>query len=144
MNASPWPARARLVALLVVAAVFLFAGFAKLADPARFAVEIGNYRLLPPLVAGLVAVYLPWLEITLGLGLCVPRLRFAATAISAALLGVFCAALVGALLRGLDIRCGCFGGSGADAGLSAGQALARNLALIALLIASRPRTPPSG
>ena len=136
-DASPWARRARLAALLAVAAIFVFAGATKLGDPARFAVEIGNYRLVPPLVAGLLAVYLPWLEIALGLGLCAPRWRPAARLLAAGLLLAFCAALVAALVRGLDIRCGCFGGADGG-GMSAGWALARNGVLIALLTMACP------
>lgn len=137
MMTVPWARHARLAALLVVAALFLMAGASKLGDPARFAVEIGHYRLVPPPVGGLLAVYLPWLEIALGFGLCAPGWRAEARVLAIGLLAVFCAALVGALVRGLDIRCGCFGGA-AGGGMSAAWALARNGALIALLAAAGP------
>ena len=126
----------RMAAAWAVALLLLFAGATKLGDPARFAIEIGNYRLVSPLVAGLLAVYLPWLEIALGLGLCVPRWRPAARLLATGLLLVFCVALVAALARGIDIRCGCFGRAGGST--SAGWALARNAGLIALLAVACP------
>ncbi len=125
-------ARWAMWAHLAVALVFLAAGALKVGDPGAFAKEIANYRLVSPFVAGLAALYLPWLEISLGLGLVWPRLRAAARLLGLLLLGVFCAALVSTLARGLDIRCGCFGG-GEESGVTAGWALLRNLVLLGLL-----------
>jgi putative oxidoreductase len=124
------------VAAWLVAAAFAVAGALKLADPAGFATDIGHYRLVPPLVAAALAVYLPWMELALAVGLCVPRLRPAARLLGLELIAVFCAALTAALARGLDIRCGCFGG-GEAGGVTAGWALARNAVLIALLAVAR-------
>jgi hypothetical protein len=119
----------------LVAAAFAVAGALKLGDLARFATDIGHYRLVSPLMAGLAAAYLPWLELTLAAGLLAARTRPAARWLAAALLGVFCLALASVLARGIDLRCGCFG---AAAETGAGGALARNLVLIAvLLVAAR-------
>lgn len=121
----------RRLAVAIVAGLLAWAGAAKLGDPSRFAADIANYRLVPPLLAAMAAVYLPWLEIALATGLLVPRLRAVARLFALGLLLVFCAALASAWARGLDIRCGCFGG--ADGGASAAQALARNAVLATLL-----------
>jgi uncharacterized membrane protein YphA (DoxX/SURF4 family) len=98
------------LARVALCAVFLYAGFSKLADPAAFAVAIENYRLLPCAPSGWAALYLPWLETGCALGLFLPRLRPGATALLAALCAGFCVFIASALLRGLDISCGCFGG----------------------------------
>ena len=116
----------------LVAAAFATAGALKLFDPARFADDIGHYRLISPWLAGLVAVYLPWLELTLAAALLAPRWRGAARWLSGALLVFFCAALVSTMARGIDIRCGCFG---AATTTGAAGALARNGALLACLLA---------
>ena len=131
----------RRLALPVVAGVLAWAGVAKLGDPARFAADIDNYRLLPPALAAMAAVYLPWLELGLAAGLLVPRLRVVARLLALGLILVFCAALCSAWARGLDIRCGCFGGSAG--GASTAQALGRNAVLVALLVwgGSRPPRP---
>ncbi len=132
MNQGRGISLARRLALAVVAGLLAWAGAAKLGDPSRFAADIANYRLVPPVFAAMAAVYLPWLEIALAAGLLVPRLRAVARLLALGLLLVFCAALASAWARGLDIRCGCFGG--ADGGASAAQALARNAVLVLLLV----------
>jgi uncharacterized membrane protein YphA (DoxX/SURF4 family) len=106
-------ARLPLLARAALAAVFLYAGIGKLLDPAAFAVAIENYRLLPCMVSGWVALYLPWLETACATGLFFPRARLGATVLLAALCAGFCGFITSALLRGLDISCGCFGGDAA-------------------------------
>jgi len=135
--AVPWRTRLDLPARALVSALWIVAALFKLADPATFARDIENYRILPALVAAGLAVYLPWFELVLGAGLWVPRLRQASRALSLALLVGFSLALLSALVRGLDINCGCFGAAGPDA--SASWALARNLVLTALLAISRSK-----
>jgi len=123
----PW---ARHAARLVLAATFLFAGVSKLRDPVAFADEIGNYELLPQL-APYVAIVLPMLEVVAGLTLLLaPRLwQRAAALVCASLMAAFTFAAVSALVRGLNIDCGCFGnGSGPITWLT----LARNGALLAM------------
>ena len=124
---------AKILALVpqgLVAATFIVAGALKLADPAAFVTDIGNYRLVSPFVAGLAAVYLPWFELTLAVGLFVPATRRAARWLAAGLLLGFCVALVSTLARGIDLNCGCFGEA---AGTGAAAALARNVVLLACL-----------
>ncbi len=130
-----WPGRrARIVATWaahgVVAGVFAAAAGFKLVDPAKFATDIGHYRLVPPVVAGAAAVYLPWLELALAAALLAPRWRRAARWVAGAVLVGFCAALASTLWRGIDVRCGCFGEGSAT---GPGWALARNAALLGCL-----------
>lgn len=127
----------RTAALFVVAAVFAAAGLLKLADPAAFATDIGHYRIVPPPVAAALAVYLPWLELLLAAALLWPRFQPPARLLLLVLTGAFSAALLSALLRGIDLSCGCFGGTGA--GMSAGWALARNAILFGLLLWAKDR-----
>jgi uncharacterized membrane protein YphA (DoxX/SURF4 family) len=95
----------------VLAAFFVVAGIAKVADPPGFAHEIHNYGLVPGFAVNAMALVLPWLEIvtaaTLFLGI--------ATRTSARILGlllvVFIAALSINLERGRPVDCGCFGAS---------------------------------
>jgi len=114
----------------LVAAAFAAAGFLKLLDPARFADDIGHYRLVSPWLAGLATVYLPWLELALAAALLAPSWRGVARWLAGALLLGFCAALASTLVRGIDIRCGCFG---AATTTGAAGALARNLVLLGCL-----------
>ncbi len=102
---------------VLVAGVFLAAGVMKIWDFQRglsatpdFTLAIQSYHLLPsPDLAVLLAVYLPWVEVTAALALFVRRV---ALGTSAALLGltvVFLGAIGSAWSRGLDLACGCFG-----------------------------------
>lgn len=96
---------------LALGAIFLFAGFAKIADPPGFAHEISNYRLLPAGAVNAMALVLPWLEVFAGLALLLGFWRHTAAAIFGVLLVVFIGAISINLARGHPIDCGCFGTS---------------------------------
>ena len=100
---------ATLVFRVVLAVLFALAGGLKLLDPAAFAVEINRYQLIPWWGCALLALFLPWLEICVGIGLLTRSFSRGALAWITALLVVFSLALLSALLRGLSIDCGCFG-----------------------------------
>jgi putative oxidoreductase len=113
----------------LLAAVFVYAGVSKALDPAQFAEAIDRYRILPwPLAAGL-GLYLPWLEIVAGVAVFSKRLRPGALGILAGLGWVFVVAIASALVRGLDITCGCFG---TGEGTSLTFSLVRSLTLAGL------------
>jgi putative oxidoreductase len=94
---------------LLVGGVFLVAGVLKVFDPAHFAADIDHFRLLPYFAVAPLALYLPWLEIICGLAVFVSASRRSALLLLLALTVVFIAAITSAWMRGLDIRCGCFG-----------------------------------
>jgi hypothetical protein len=93
----------------VIGLLFLLAGGLKAIDPAGFAVDIQNYRILPWTWDVLAALYLPWVEIVCGAALLFRAAYRGALFITATLLGVFIIAYGSTLPRGLDIGCGCFG-----------------------------------
>jgi uncharacterized membrane protein YphA (DoxX/SURF4 family) len=97
---------------LGLGALFIVAGWLKLADPNAFALEIVNYRFFPELAPYLAAT-LPATEIVLGAAVIVarPRWQRAASLALAALLAVFTVAVTQAYARGINVDCGCFGGS---------------------------------
>jgi uncharacterized membrane protein YphA (DoxX/SURF4 family) len=137
VSESFWSSRSRTLLLLgrlALAAVFLFAGYAKLPlrQPAMlFAFTIDSYQLLPPWAVSLVAHTLPWFELALGLLLLVGwPLRPVATLASLLLL-VFFGVMVRTYARGLEIDCGCFG-PGEQLGV---KTLLRDGSLLALSLA---------
>lgn len=94
---------------IVVGAVFLFAGLAKIADPVRFILTLREFRLFPEIVVPFLAVYLPWLEFVLG-SLLVSGLLYRTSAVLlGGINGMFTLALLSVIARGIDIDCGCFG-----------------------------------
>jgi uncharacterized membrane protein YphA (DoxX/SURF4 family) len=118
-----WPIRVALGLL------FVYAGALKLADPRAFLDAIETYRILPGYAYALPVVYvLPWLEILAGVGLQTRDWRRASGWILLVMLIAFTALILLSLFRGLDISCGCFGGTG-DSGYT--ELLIRDLVLLA-------------
>jgi len=113
---------------LLLGGVFLYAGLSKSRDITGFAGDIAAYRILPYQWNYLAAATLPYVEFMAGLLLLINRrVRPAALLVALLTLG-FIAALASVLYRGLDIDCGCFGGT-----TTAPQtALWRDLGLLAL------------
>lgn len=97
-----------LAARIVLGAVFMYASFDKMANPEAFANIIDNYHLLPYQLVNALAIFLPWMEFITGLFLITGKWVKASLMIYNVLLVVFIIALGQALIRGLDISCGCF------------------------------------
>ena len=94
---------------LLVGGAFVFAGALKMADPAKFVLDVGNYRLVPDELINLVAILIPWIEITAGVFVLAGIWLRAAALVITGLTALFFAVIVSALARGLNIECGCFG-----------------------------------
>jgi uncharacterized membrane protein YphA (DoxX/SURF4 family) len=92
---------------------------------------VRSFALLPDPYAALVAMFLPWLEILAGLAVITGVMRKGGLLVLNGSLLVFLAAIGIAWVRGTDIRCGCFGGSG-DATSNYVELIVRDLALLAL------------
>jgi uncharacterized membrane protein YphA (DoxX/SURF4 family) len=112
-----------LVGRLALAAVFLYAAYAKMkpqvAVPwsvasvktslSMFAMQVDSYQLLPETAVFAIAQFLPPFELALGLWLLsgvALRLSSVATTL---LLGGFFTVMVRTYALGLEISCGCFG-----------------------------------
>ena len=104
-----------------------------LANPAEFANDIDNYKILPWSVSVALAFYLPWLEILCALGLVFRLFYRGALSILTLLIVVFTLATIAAKVRGLDITCGCFGHASQNWSFPAH--LATNLAILVALLA---------
>ncbi|HNR12503.1 MAG TPA: MauE/DoxX family redox-associated membrane protein [Thermodesulfobacteriota bacterium] len=102
------------VGRLVLGSIFVYAGWDKINDPEAFAEAIHNYRILPVASINLVAIVLPWIELVCGALLVAGVFTGGSSLLIAALLGSFLLALISALVRGLDISCGCFSGRSKD------------------------------
>ncbi|GFK92495.1 hypothetical protein NNJEOMEG_00320 [Fundidesulfovibrio magnetotacticus] len=117
------------LARLAFGAVFVYAGAEKMADPATFADVIFNYRMLPGQLVYPVALFLPALEVVCGLALWTGCMARAAAGILNLLMAAFMLGLGQAMLRGLDVTCGCFGGAGQAV---TGETLLRDAAILAV------------
>jgi len=98
-----------LLGRLLLGGFFLIAGILKVLDPATFQHEIIAYQLVNYPVSYLMAYFLPYLEIVLGLGVLLKLRIEAALVIIIGLLFVFILALAWTWMKGIDIQCGCLG-----------------------------------
>jgi putative oxidoreductase len=99
---------------LALGAIFVAAAIPKILDPPSFAHMIYNYRLLPGVAVNVLALFLPWLELVVGLALVLGFWRRTAAGVAGLLLLVFILALSINLLRGNPVNCGCFDVHAAD------------------------------
>lgn len=98
-----------LISRLIIALVFIFASASKLSNPEEFAVAISNYKVLPLFSINIIAITLPWIEFVIGLFLLFGISVRESAIVSSILMLVFIFMVGLALIRGLDINCGCFG-----------------------------------
>ena len=97
------------VCYLAVAGVYLAAGVPKILDLEQFALDIYRYQILPSSLINITAILLPFIEVVAAVTLLlIPRYRDAAAFVLTGLTAVFTLAIVSAMVRGLDISCGCF------------------------------------
>jgi uncharacterized membrane protein YphA (DoxX/SURF4 family) len=117
---------------MVLGAVFIYSGALKIADPVAFAGSVAAYQILPYFGSYLTAAVLPFLELSCGLMLVLGyRVRCSALLITVMNL-VFMVALGSAIVRGLDIDCGCFKQGGEKT--TPWTALGRDVVLLAMTV----------
>ncbi len=95
---------------VVIGGIFIYAACRKINAPQELADNIASYHLLPSSMINPLALGLPLFEFTGGLLLLTGY--FCATGLLSIILMLvlFLAALASAIVRGLPIDCGCFGG----------------------------------
>ena len=133
-----------LVARVVVGAVWIFAGAAKLPNPAQSVDAVRAYQLLPSSLVQPVGQLLPVIEIVVGAMLVLGLLTRVAAVASALLFAAFIIGIASVWARGISIDCGCFGGGGYDPNATSKYPweIARDAALLlaSLLVAWLPST----
>jgi len=98
---------------ILLGGIFIYAALLKIADPVAFAGSVAAYKILPYFASYLTAAVLPFVELSCGLLLVLGyRVKGGALIIGVMNL-VFMIALGAAIVRGLDIDCGCFKQGGA-------------------------------
>lgn len=125
--AHPWIVRG---SQITIGVLFAIAGLAKVGDLSSFAGQIHNFRILPIAAENAMAMTLPWIEIVCALALVTGVRARAGSLLAAGMLVVFTAAVALALVRGLDIACGCFGT--ADASRVGALKVLENVGMLAL------------
>lgn len=113
----------KLAVPLTVSGILLFSGVAKLRDPIFFLASIAKYDLVSSWLIGSVGIFVPWLEISVGISLFFRRFSRAAYLAAGGLCLVFGLAQLSVLFRGLQIPCGCFGPTSEPELVGAGSVL---------------------
>jgi uncharacterized membrane protein YphA (DoxX/SURF4 family) len=93
---------------LLLGVVFIYASIDKIAKPEGFAQAIYNYRMMPHVAINLMAIVMPWLELICGILIVIGIFVRGSALLIGFMLLVFVIAISFALVRGLDISCGCF------------------------------------
>lgn len=142
-RSAPLTAVVTLLARLIVAAVFIYAGVLKALDPQEFLLDVRSFQVLGDPWAAVVALGLPWLEILCGVALILGGWSRGACLVLAGMLLVFAGAFLQAWARGVDVTCGCFGKTENKTNFAQSLAIdAGLLALTALVWWGRSRLEP--
>jgi len=136
-----------LAARLILGVALIWAGAAKVTNPALSQLAVRAYKLLPYEFAGYVGLALPILEILVGLLLVVGLLTRWSALAGGLLMVAFIFGISWAWAHGYSIDCGCFGGGGtiAAAQTQYPKEILRDVgfAACAAWLVFRPRTPYS-
>jgi uncharacterized membrane protein YphA (DoxX/SURF4 family) len=88
--------------------IFIYASLGKILSPEPFLIAIRDFRILPEYLIKPVGYIIPWIEITFGVFLAIGiKPRFSSGVLSIMLV-IFILVIASALIRGIDINCGCF------------------------------------
>jgi uncharacterized membrane protein YphA (DoxX/SURF4 family) len=88
--------------------IFVLASIDKITDTQAFTNSILQYKVVGPMPATWIATILPSLELLCGLCLIIGLYPRGCTVLTTGMLVVFTLLVISALVRGLDISCGCF------------------------------------
>ena len=94
---------------LVIGLLLLFTGLEKIKDIPGFAESILNYRMLPQITINIFAISLAWIELFTGILILIGINTKESSIIVFTMVVIFTLGVFIALLRGLNIDCGCFG-----------------------------------
>jgi len=117
---------------LILGSIFIYAAIHKIADPASFAKAIYGYAILPGGLVNLLAMFLPWMEITAGVLLVAGAFTRGAALCLVVLLAVFIVAIGFNVARGHSFDCGCFQRADAEKPSDPIELLFRDVALALL------------
>ncbi len=97
-----------LICRIFLGFLFIYASLEKILQPEEFAKQVGYYKALPIGLENLLAIVLPWTELIVGICLLAGLFVDGAALLSIIMMLVFILAISQAMLRGIDITCGCF------------------------------------
>ena len=93
---------------LLLGIVFFVSAVPKIINPIDFAINLSGYELFPQFMVPLISLFMPFLELVLGLFL-ISNVWSKTTVLLTIFLYIsFIGILIYALIAGLEINCGCF------------------------------------
>jgi uncharacterized membrane protein YphA (DoxX/SURF4 family) len=95
-------------ARLILGVIFIYASYDKILHPKAFAEIVYNYQILPDGLINVTAIFLPWLEMLMGVFLIAGFWMPGTVVWCNILLVVYIGVLWFNLARGIDVNCGCF------------------------------------
>lgn len=101
-----------ILSILWVTTLFVYSGSMKVVDFEASRAAVLGYRLVPDRAAGVIGSLLPAVELATSVLLIVAATRTTGAIIAAGLGATFAVAAATALVRGLDVSCGCAGRNG--------------------------------
>jgi putative oxidoreductase len=124
---------------VVLGAILVWAGAAKIGHAAEFAAQIAGFRLLPQPVVAPLALLLPFLEILTGGYLILGLFTRAAAWVAVGMFAAFDGAIASAVVRGMTVSCGCFGPN--DRTVTTWAEVARDAVFVLLAVVVALRAP---
>lgn len=101
-----------LIARLTLGGVLFAAGFLKIDKIHESQMAVRGYEMFPPAIANAFGLFLPFVEVVIGMLLILGTLTRQMAALGGLIMFAFVIAVAQAWARGLNIDCGCFGGGG--------------------------------
>lgn len=103
---------------LIIAFVFILSSIEKLKNPFAFALAIDAYGIFPDFLINFFTLIIPWLELFIGFGLIFKfKLKANLVLYFLMILG-FTFLVLFAIIKGLNIECGCYGESSSKIGFT--------------------------
>ncbi len=100
----------------IVAVPLLYSALIHIANPYYFLNTVYQYRIGPAWLGYLVAAFLPFLQLFIGVALLGRLFGWIPKLFAACVFYLFAGIQIVSVLRGLDISCGCFGASDVSIG----------------------------
>jgi uncharacterized membrane protein YphA (DoxX/SURF4 family) len=118
---------------IMIGGIFIYASFDKLIHPDRFAEIIMDYEMLPWSLINISAIWLPCLELIVGVLLIGGIWVRISSFLLAGLLLLFIGGISYSLVRGISLHCGCFSTSSTSDVRSWGSLWQEGLLLVGCL-----------
>lgn len=122
----------RIVARLILGSIFIYASYHKIMDPDKFAEIVYGYDLFPNETINLIAIVIPFIELTSGIALIIGFYIRPAATIIVGMLAAFVIAISVNIIRGHEFNCGCFSSDASQSAHSAWETLGRDIIFIIL------------